>query len=126
LISRQRHQSDSPHHLVMIIRVFRATPRAGKGPEFEQKARSLSVPLVKKQKGLLAFFPGKPLRRSDAEFIMITVWDSLESLKAFAGSDFTAAVIPPEELPLIESTSVEHYAAYEDSSAGSPELSNSC
>src|SRR5579859_4714954 len=102
----------------MIIRVFRAQPKRGQSVDFESKARALSVPLVKKQPGLVAYFPGKPLDDENGDFVMITVWDSIESLKAFAGDDFNAAVIPAEEIPLLESTSVQHYTVYEDSSAG--------
>lgn len=107
----------------MIIRLFRAATKPGKATEFEKKARLISVPLVKRQPGLLAFFPGKPLDKSGSDFVMITVWDSLESLQRFAGSDYTAAVIPPEEVPLLQGSSVEHFAVYEDSSAGKPEAS---
>jgi heme-degrading monooxygenase HmoA len=99
----------------MIVRVFRAQPKRGKSAAFEEKARALSVPLVKKQPGLVAYFPGKPLDDQNGEFVMITVWDSIESLRAFAGDDFNAAVIPPEEIPLLESTSVQHYTVYEHS-----------
>lgn len=99
----------------MIIRVFRATVKQGKEADFEAKARALSVPLVKGQRGLVTFLPGKPLRSGEREFVMITVWESIESLQAFAGTDYSAAVIPPEEVPLLESTSVEHYVMYGDS-----------
>jgi hypothetical protein len=39
----------------MVIRVFRAQVQAGRQADFEAMARRLSVPLVRKQKGLLGF-----------------------------------------------------------------------
>jgi heme-degrading monooxygenase HmoA len=39
------------------------------------------------------------LRRDDGdevEFVVLTLWASLESVRAFAGDDYEAAVVPPE------------------------------
>jgi heme-degrading monooxygenase HmoA len=105
----------------MIIRIFRAKIRPGRAQDFERRARALSVPLVRRQPGLLAFFPGRPLLPSDDEFTMVTVWDSLDSLKAFTGEKWGSPFVPDDELPLIEGASVEHFAVYEDSSVGRPD-----
>ena len=32
-----------------------------------------------------------------AEFVMVTLWDSLEAVRAFAGEDVEAAVFYPED-----------------------------
>jgi heme-degrading monooxygenase HmoA len=54
------------------------------------------------------------LRRDDGdrtEFITLSMWDSVEAIKAFAGEDIEAAVLYPEdERYLIDgSSSVTHY-----------------
>ena len=54
------------------------------------------------------------LRRDDGdrtEFITLSMWDSVDAIKAFAGEDIEAAVLYPEdERYLIEgSSSVTHY-----------------
>ena len=43
------------------------------------------------------------------EFVMVTVWDSLASLQAFAGADWNTSVIPEPERPLLAESSVQHY-----------------
>ncbi len=93
----------------MIVRVFRARVRSGKGAEFESLVRTLSIPLVKRQGGLVAFYSGRPTGASADEFVMVTVWRDLASLKAFAGDDWESAVIPEDERPLLRQTFVHHY-----------------
>lgn len=104
----------------MIVRIFRARVRPGQQAAFEEKARALSVPLVRAQPGLLAFFPGRPLGDGD-EFVMVTVWRDLDALRGFVGDDWRQAVVPLEEVPFLWETSVQHYAAYGDSSVGAPD-----
>jgi hypothetical protein len=102
----------------MIIRVFRARTHPGKQADFETKVKELSIPLVQSQTGLLAFFSGRPMESSPDEFVMVTVWRDLESLKAFAGIDWNVSVIPEPERPLLQASSVHHYETI-DSSLGS-------
>src|SRR6266508_2565287 len=53
------------------------------------------------------------LRRDDGdrtEFITLSMWDSVEAIKAFAGDDIEAAVLYPEdERYLVGESSVTHY-----------------
>ena len=53
------------------------------------------------------------LRRDDGdrtEFITLSMWDSVEAIKAFAGEDIEAAVLYPEdERYLVGESSVTHY-----------------
>ena len=96
----------------MIVRVFRARVRPGKHQDFEQKVRELSIPLVRSQRGLVAYFAGKPMSSNPDEFTMVTVWADLEALQAFAGQGWNHSVIPEEELPLLEETFVHHYKVF--------------
>lgn len=93
----------------MIVRVFRARVHSGKASAFESLVRSLSIPLVRGQKGLVAFYSGRPAGASADEFVMVTVWRDLASLKAFAGDAWESAVIPEGERPLLRETFVHHY-----------------
>jgi hypothetical protein len=99
----------------MIIRVFRARTHPGKQADFETKVKELSIPLVQSQKGLLAFFSGRPMESSPDEFVMVTVWKDLESLKAFAGIEWNVSVIPEPERPLLQSSAVHHYEIIDSS-----------
>ncbi len=54
------------------------------------------------------------LRRTDAdeaEFVLISLWDSLESIKAFAGEDVDVARYYPEDDPYLleKAEKVVHY-----------------
>ncbi len=40
---------------------------------------------------------------SRVEFTVITLWDSIDAIRAFAGADADAAVVPPEALALLAS-----------------------
>jgi heme-degrading monooxygenase HmoA len=93
----------------VIVRVFRAKVRSGEGDTFEEKVCQLSIPLVRQAGGMVAFYSGRPLPREANEFVMVTVWRDEASLIAFAGADWTQAVIPAEERPLLEQTWVHHY-----------------
>ena len=96
----------------MVIRVFRAHVQPGRQADFEAMARRLSVPLVRKQKGLLGFYAGRPLVHSKDEFVMVTLWDSVDSIRAFVGPDWEQAVVPEEERPVLVDSFVHHYEAY--------------
>lgn len=37
----------------------------------------------------------------EVEFVVLTFWDSLEAVRAFAGDDFETAVVPPEARALL-------------------------
>jgi len=69
----------------MIIRVFRPTIHPGKEHAFEAFLRDTAVPLVSKQAGLVAQHVGRPRNRSSTEYLYVTVWEDVESIRAFAG-----------------------------------------
>ena len=48
---------------------------------------------------LAGFHDAKVLRRDlpqGVEFLVVTIWESLDSIRAFAGSDVESAVVPPK------------------------------
>ena len=93
----------------MIIRVFRARLKPGKRPTFERLCNVVSLPLMRGQPGMLAASITQPAPRREGEFALVSVWRDLESLKAFAGESWQAAVILPSEADLLEEAWVEHY-----------------
>jgi len=52
---------------------------------------------------------------SPDEFVMVTVWKDMEALRAFAGDDWKASVIPESERPLLEVSLVHHYEVIDSS-----------
>ena len=93
----------------MIVRVFRARIFPHKVAEFEQFFRETALPLVKRQPGLISLTLGKPLEATSNEFLMVMIWQDLDSIKAFAGEQWQNAVVDPSEAELLESTFVDHY-----------------
>jgi heme-degrading monooxygenase HmoA len=77
--------------------------------EFEAFFRTIALPLVKSQDGLLSVVAGKPRADDPNTFCMTMVWESVEAIRKFAGEDWSQARIEPEEEHLIASTSVAHY-----------------
>jgi heme-degrading monooxygenase HmoA len=57
----------------------------------------------------------------DVEFVVLTLWDSLAAVRAFAGDDYEAAVVPPEARNLL--ASFDERALHYDVVAG-PDLTN--
>jgi heme-degrading monooxygenase HmoA len=95
----------------VIIRVFRPTIHPGKEREFESFLRDTAVPLVSQQSGLVAQHVGTPRDPDSTEFVYVTVWENVESIRAFAGERWEEAVIAPDEEHLLKDTWIGHYEA---------------
>jgi heme-degrading monooxygenase HmoA len=93
----------------MIIRVFRPTIHPGKEQEFEAFLRDTAIPLVSRQAGLVAQHVGRPRDPSSTEHLYVTVWEDVESIRAFAGDRWQEAVITPDEEHLLKDTWIGHY-----------------
>ena len=84
-------------------------PSSGDGPpgkesEFESFLRDTAVPLVSQQSGIVAQHVGRPRDPSSTEYLFITVWQDVESIRAFAGDRWQEAVIAPDEEHLLKDT----------------------
>jgi heme-degrading monooxygenase HmoA len=95
----------------MIIRVFRPTIHPGKEREFEAFLADTAIPLVSRQAGLVAQHAGRPRDPSSREYLYVTVWKDVESIRAFAGERWQEAVITPDEEHLLEHSWIGHYEA---------------
>ena len=102
----------------MIIRVFRPTIHPGKENEFEVFLRETALPLVSQQSGLVAQHVGRPRDSSSTEYLFITVWEDVESIRAFAGERWQEAVIAPDEEHLLKDTWIQHYETLEGPGSG--------
>jgi heme-degrading monooxygenase HmoA len=96
----------------MISRHWRALARPERAHEYQVHLQQLTFPALRKLPGFL----GATLLRRDqsqgVEFIVITHWLSVESIRAFsAGDDTEAAVVPPEvrEMMLEYDLRARHY-----------------
>ena len=97
----------------MIIRIFRALIRKGQVSEFKRMVQEQSIPWLEKSDGMLGYFPGEPFDENSREFVMITRWGDMESLQAFAGTDWDNPVVTEDEAPLVESMFAYHYLEFD-------------
>ena len=96
----------------MIIRVFRARIRPGLNDDFERFLREGPIPKITSLPGLVAQHVGRPTSAAPDEFVYVSVWKDLESLRTFAGDDWEHAVIDPEEEHLLLETFIHHYESF--------------
>ena len=81
------------------------------GPAFERFVRDRALPQLRSQPGMLAAHLGLPTPAAPEEYMVITVWRDLESLRAFAGPEWDRVVLGPDEARLLARSWVHHARA---------------
>jgi hypothetical protein len=97
----------------VIIRVFRARIHPGKEDEFERFVRETGVPMAEAQAGCSHVAWGRSRWGDQPEFVVVTHWDSLDELEAFAGPRWQEPVIEPEEQDMLAEVFCDHYETVE-------------
>lgn len=85
----------------MISRVWHGWTKPENAGAYEAMLRAEILPGIHRVPG---FRGATLLRRRDGdaeEFVTITRFDDLDAVRAFAGADYTRAVIAPDALPLL-------------------------
>jgi heme-degrading monooxygenase HmoA len=95
-----------------IARIWRGRTLATKADEYEAYLFASGIPKVRETSGNLGV---TVLRREDGkqtEFLVISIWESIEAVQRFAGKDYQKAVILDRDRAyLIEvEPTVKHYA----------------
>ncbi len=94
----------------MIARIWRGAVRTDDADEYAQYIRDTGFAEYGRTDGNRGAWM---LRRDDGgetEFLTLSMWDSREAIKAFAGEDIEAAVLYPEdEKYLIGESTIAHY-----------------
>ena len=93
-----------------VVRVFRASVHPGKEAEFESFFLEAAVPMLRAHNGLVSLQVGLPREEAPQDFLMVTVWDSVEALAEFSGDNWREAVIDPREKHLLKEVTVSHYS----------------
>ncbi len=106
----------------MIIRVFRAKIRQGKAADFKRLVMEQSIPWLQRSEGMLAYFAGEPLGDDEQEFVMVTIWQDQNALKAFVGENWKTPVVTIDEAPLVEEMVAHHYTRFDRQLVDSPDL----
>jgi len=95
----------------MIARIWHGWTTHENANKYEELLRSEVLPGIHRVPG----FQGAHLLRRDAgaevEFITLCYFDNLDSVRAFAGKDYTVAVVLPEARKLLKRFDLrsEHY-----------------
>ena len=93
----------------MILRIFHTIVRSGMQAEYEKVVSEVTIPFVKSQKDILAYFIGRPIGSSPDDYVFVTLWKDFASVKAFAGEKWENPVVLAEEVPLLRETTIRHY-----------------
>jgi quinol monooxygenase YgiN len=94
-----------------ITRVFRVRIHPHLKQEFEDKFSSISVRAVQ-EAGVLAVSILKPTSWAPDEYAMISQWASEAALIAFAGEQWSRAVIPHGMEQFVIECWVHHYSSW--------------
>jgi len=92
-----------------ITRIFRVRIDSNLRNEFELNFASLSVHTVTTAPGFISTRILKPTKWSPDEYVMISEWKDETALKAFAGKEWSQAVIPYGMERFVVECWVHHY-----------------
>ena len=99
----------------MITRIFRVKVYEEYVTDFEKAYKEVSIPLVKSQKGFESLTTGKPIIKENLEYVMISHWKDLQSLKNFVGEDWQEALIPDGMEKYVNECWIHHYESDQNS-----------
>ena len=81
----------------MIARIWRGAVRKEDGDAYAAYMRGTGVPGYAEVEGNRGVWMLRRDAGERTEFVMFTLWDSLDAVKAFAGEDYETAVFYPED-----------------------------
>ena len=64
--------------------------------------RSEVLPGIRRIEGSRGAYVLRRDREDGVEFVTMTLWETLDAIRAFAGDDFERAVVPPEARQLLD------------------------
>lgn len=96
----------------MVLRVFKVNVVEELRDEFEEKFRTAALGVVDNHEGMLSAEIGKSIDDGDTEYLMISVWKDLESIKVFGGDSWKKAIIPEHMLKYMADFSLKHYGEF--------------
>ncbi|MDX1485715.1 MAG: antibiotic biosynthesis monooxygenase [Alphaproteobacteria bacterium] len=96
----------------MIVRIFRVRVFEGRTEEWQQKVEAHSIPWMREQDGLIAFYPGKPVDGDSREFSITSIWKDVDSIRHAVGEDWQQAVLLADEAEIVHSVEMHHYETF--------------
>lgn len=93
----------------MVIRVYRVTPKAERLKDYEKLLIEKILPTARDAQGCRGAQVLKSLGVV-REVVVISVWDSLDAIRAFAGENWSNPVLVGNEAEMMEGApDVKHY-----------------
>ena len=95
----------------MIARVWHGSAKPEHADAYEALLKPELLPGVSKVKGYKGSYLLRRENGKEVEFITILLWESLDAIRAFAGPDFEASIIPEERRQYLSKhdTKAQHY-----------------
>lgn len=91
----------------MIVRRFRAKATKANAKAYAVFFRDVLTPQLRQIPGHRGALVLSEERAKNTRIIVLTFWDSMESIRAFAGDAVNYAVVEPEALALLSSYELE-------------------
>lgn len=102
----------------MIARIWHGWTRPENADAYEELLRSEILPGIHRVEGYLGAYllRNEGEGKDEVEFVTITLFDSMEAVRAFAGEDHAHSVVPPEARALLSRFDDEsgHYEVVEE------------
>ncbi len=81
----------------MIMRIWKGSTRRSDSDSYYNYLQETGVKECRETKGNHGVYVLRRNVDDHSEFLFLSVWDSVESIKGFAGSDYEKAVFYPED-----------------------------
>ncbi|HKV84125.1 MAG TPA: hypothetical protein VJN88_06180 [Ktedonobacterales bacterium] len=103
----------------MIARIWRGVTRASDADAYFDYLRETGLKEYAATPGNRGVQTLRAVRGDEAEWVLVTLWESWEAIRAFAGDDPERAVFYPEDERFLirRDLTVTHYEVLEEASA---------
>jgi heme-degrading monooxygenase HmoA len=100
----------------MIIREWRGRASAEQTEAYPDHFHQVVVPELRGRAGFLGAYLGRRLDDDEIEFVVLTRWESMEAIKAFAGEDPARAVVDARAAATLRDfdATVQHFDVIEE------------
>ena len=92
-----------------VLRVFDVRAKPGQVSALREKLASTSIDVVRGEPGNVGHYFGRLHSAAGDELVFISIWSSLEAVKARFGDSWEKSFLPPGYEALIEDCSIRHY-----------------
>ncbi len=109
----------------MIARLWRGVAVASNADAYQRHATATVFPALREIAGHRGAYLMKRVVGGRTEFLAVTLWDSMDAVRAFAGADPETAVVEPEARAVLAEFDdfVRHYEVVSDGLSGPPSAS---